>query len=73
MRLIFDFINVLKFRIFLKEMLVFSAETHKMPIRASGREDPDQSASSEAVCSWSVVLFVKTFLWSTSVLIRDFA
>ena len=46
-------INVLKFGtllfLFSNEMLVFMAESHKMLDRIANREDPDQTASSEAV------------------------
>ena len=46
-------VNVLKFRtllfLFSNKMLVIGAETHTMPVRIAIREDPDQSASSEAV------------------------
>ena len=33
----------------LKRMLVFWAETHKMHVRIANGDDPDQTASSEAV------------------------
>ena len=33
----------------LKKMLVFRAGTYKMLVRIENREDPDQTASSEAV------------------------
>ena len=33
----------------LKKMLVMGAEIHKMIVRVANREDPDQTASSEAV------------------------
>ena len=35
--------------IFAKEMLVISAGIHKMHVRIANREDPDQTASKEAV------------------------
>ena len=41
-------------------MLVNIAEIHKMLVRIANREDPDQTASSEAVWSGSA-LFVYTF------------
>ena len=38
-------------------MLVIKAENHKMLVRKAYREDPDQTASSEAViCVWTVYL-----------------
>ena len=48
---------------FANKMLIFRAGTHKMLVRISYREDPDQTASSEAVCSGSA-LFVKAFFGS---------
>ena len=47
-------VNVLKFRTLFsfcsqKKMLVIRAETQKMLLRKANREDPDQTASSEAV------------------------
>ena len=46
-------VNVLKFRalllLFSNKMLVFMAGIHKMLDRLANREDPDQTASSEAV------------------------
>ena len=42
-------------------MLILKAGTHKMLVRIANREDPDQTASSEAVCSGSA-LFVLAFL-----------
>ena len=43
-------VNVLKFQThFSNKMLVFRAGVHKMLVRISNREDPDQTASSEAV------------------------
>ena len=47
-------INVLKFwntflSLFLDKMLVFRAGIHKILVRIANREDPDQTASSEAV------------------------
>ena len=54
-------VNVLKFRILLflfsNKMLVFRAGIHKMLVRIASREDPDQTASSEAVLSGSAGLF----------------
>ena len=41
-------LNILLF-LFLNKMLVISAGTHKMLVRKANREDPDQTASSEAV------------------------
>ena len=38
-------------------MVIIKAEIHKMLVRIANREDPDQTASSEAVWSWSA-LFV---------------
>ena len=35
--------------LFSNKMLVFRAGIHKMPFRIANREDPDQTASSEAV------------------------
>ena len=50
---IVDKINVLKFEPFLflfaNKMLVFRAGILKMHVRITNREDPDQTASSEAV------------------------
>ena len=42
---------------FCPQMWVIRAAIHKMLVRIANREDPDQTASSEAVLSWSV-LFV---------------
>ena len=46
-------VDVLKFRTFFSfystKLLVFRAETHKMHVRITNREDPDQTASEEAV------------------------
>ena len=42
-------------------MLVIGAEIHKMLVRVTNREDPDHTASSEAVWSGSA-LFVKAVL-----------
>ena len=45
-------VNVLKLRTpfsILNEMLIFRAGIHKMLVRIANREDPDQTASSEAV------------------------
>ena len=52
--------NTLLF-LFSNKMLVIRAETHKMFARKAIREDPDQTASSEAVWSGSA-LFVLTFV-----------
>ena len=41
-------------------MLVFRAGIHKMVVTIANREDPDQTASEEAVWSGSA-LFVKAF------------
>ena len=41
-------LNILLF-LFSNKMLVISAGTHKMLVRKANREDPDQTASSEAV------------------------
>ena len=50
--------NVLKFRtLFSNKMLVFRTEIHKLLVSIANSEDPDQTASSEAVWSGSV-LFV---------------
>ena len=43
------------------KMLVFRAEIHRMLVRIANRADPDQTASSEAVWSGSV-LFVEALL-----------
>ena len=43
--------------LFSSEMLIFMAGNHKMVVRIANREDPDQTASSEAVWSGSA-LFV---------------
>ena len=45
----------------LNRTLVISATTHKMLVRIANREDPDQTASSEAVWSCSA-LFVYAFV-----------
>ena len=54
-------VNVLKFRtlifLFSNKMLVFRAGIHKILVGIANREDPDQTASEEAVLSWSA-LFV---------------
>ena len=42
-------VNVLKFQMFSNKMLVIRAGSHKMVVRIANREDPDQTASSEAV------------------------
>ena len=42
-------------------MLVISAQIHKMLVRIADREDPDQTASSEAVWSGSA-MFVYSFM-----------
>ena len=46
-------VNVLKFQtllfLFSNKMLVFRAGIHKMLVRIANREDPDQTASEEAV------------------------
>ena len=46
-------VNVLKFRtllfLFSNKMLVFRAGMHKMLVRIANREDPEQTASLEAV------------------------
>ena len=47
-------------------MLVSRAGIHKMVVRIANWEDPDQTASSEAVCSGSA-LFVQVFWQATSV------
>ena len=63
-------VKVLKFQtlffLFSNKMLVFSTGIHKTHVRIANREDPDQTASSEAVRSGSA-LFVYTFLYQTSV------
>ena len=41
--------TVLKFRTLSNKMLVFKAEIHKTSLRIANKEDPDQTASSEAV------------------------
>ena len=43
-----DAVNVLKLFFFLK-IVVFRAGIHKMLVRITNREDPDQTASSEVV------------------------
>ena len=52
-------VNFLKFQQFshsiLNKRLVFRAGIHKMLVRTANREDPDQTASSEAVCSGSAL------------------
>ena len=55
-------VNVLKiwntfFFLFLNKMLVIRAEIHKLLVRIANREDPDETAFSEAVWSGSA-LFV---------------
>ena len=55
-------VNVLKFQnffffLFSNKMLLFAAGIHKILVRIVNREDPDQTASSEAVWSGSA-LFV---------------
>ena len=47
-------------------MLIIRAEILKILIRIANREDPDQTASSEAVWSGSA-LFVKAFLEGNSI------
>ena len=42
-------------------MKVIRAEIHKFLVRIANREDPDHTASSEAVCS-ACTLFVSAFL-----------
>ena len=37
------------FFLFSSKILVFKARTHKMDVRIANMEDPDQTASSEAV------------------------
>ena len=59
-------VNVLKFGtlflpLFSNKMLVFRAGIHKMDVRIANREDPEQTASSEADCSGSA-LFVYVVL-----------
>ena len=53
-------LNIFLF-ILLNKMLVIKAGIHKMLDRVANREDPDQTASSEAVWSGSA-LFVLAFL-----------
>ena len=48
------------FLLFTNKMLVIRAGSHKMLVRIANREDPDQTALSEAVWSGSV-LFVYAF------------
>ena len=48
-------------------MLVIRAETHKMLVREANREDPDQTASFEAVWSGSA-LFVKNSEYDQEIL-----
>ena len=43
--------------LFSNKMLIFRAGIHKILVRIANWEDPDQTASSEAVFSWSA-LFV---------------
>ena len=52
--------------LFSNKMLVFRAGIHKMVVRIANREDPEQTASSVAVCSGSA-LFVLVFRQATSV------
>ena len=56
-----NMVNVLKFcvlfSLFSKKMLLFRAGIYKMLVEIANREDPDQTASSEAVWSGSA-LFV---------------
>ena len=64
-------VKVLKFQtlffLFSNKILVFSTGIHKMHVRIANREDPDQTASSEAV--WSeYALFVYTFYVSNKCL-----
>ena len=47
-------------------MWVIRAGIHNIPVRKANREDPDRTASSEAVWSWPA-LFVLTFEQATSV------
>ena len=43
-------VNVLKFQtLFSNKMMVLRAGTHEILIRIANREDPDQTASSDAV------------------------
>ena len=42
-------LNVLKFQTLSNKMLAIRAGIHKMLVRIANREDPDQTASSEAV------------------------
>ena len=42
-------VNVLNFEQFLNKMIVIRAEINKLLVRIANREDPDQTASSEAV------------------------
>ena len=47
-------VNVIKFQntlffLFSSKMVVFGARNNKMLVRIANREDPDQTASSEAV------------------------
>ena len=54
------FFNTFHF-LFSNKMFVTRAEIHKMLVKIANREDPDQTASSEAVSSRSA-LFVYAFL-----------
>ena len=56
----FKILNTFLF-LFSTKMLVIRAGIHKMLVRIANREDPDQTASSEAVWSESV-LFGYAFL-----------
>ena len=46
---------------FSNKMLAFRTGVHRLLVRIANREDPDQTASSEAVCS-GPTLFVLAFL-----------
>ena len=46
---------------------VIRAETHKMPLRIANREDPDQTASEEAVWPGSALFAYSFFNETTSI------
>ena len=46
--------------LFSNKMLIIRDRTHKMLVKIANKEDPDQTASSEAICS-GYALFVLAF------------
>ena len=57
----------------LKNNLVFRADIHKFLVRIANREDPDQTASSEAVCSGSAMFIgSQIFFWFSELEFTDF-